>query len=76
MTTTQQNTGNVEIKGQCENCGEGFKGKVSQGYIDKNEGSVRHTCGQLTQNWDEAYVVDALNKEEGTQIEYKEVVFN
>lgn len=59
------------IKGSCEHCGFAFKGEVKEmGEL------VCPNCKKVTQNFDEAYVIDGLEKAEGYKLDYQEVSFN
>lgn len=54
------------IKGQCENCGFTYTGEVPSPFPDIECPSCHH----ITNNFDSAYAVDRLNKEEGSDLEY------
>jgi hypothetical protein len=59
----------LAVKGACENCGFAYKGTVGT-----PDGAIPDiqcpSCGQVTNNNDEAYAVDALDKAEGVNIAY------
>lgn len=60
----------TNVKGQCENCGHAFKGKLAGTDLDQ---IICPNCSHLTSNFDEASEVDALNKaNEHGDIEYIE----
>ena len=63
-----------KIKGSCEYCGFAYKGTISTKEIYFPQIKCP-SCHEETQNFDEAYAVDALDKEEGTDFDYKESVF-
>ena len=50
------------IKGQCEHCGTSLSA-VDPTILE--DGSIIHSCGGRTQNFDSAAEVDAANKAEG-----------
>ena len=60
-----------KIKGMCEYCGFAFKGTISsdETYFPAIKCP---NCHKETQNFDEDYAIDALNKVEGTHLDYKE----
>ena len=63
-----------EIKGQCECCGY-----ESQGFVSSHNCAfpivLCPSCGEEFENFDEAYVVDDLNEEEGVTPEYNRVIY-
>lgn len=60
----------LRAKGTCENCGFAYMGTVRtpDGVIPEIKCP---NCHQVTNNNDEAYAVDALDKAEGARIDYK-----
>jgi len=62
-----------KIKGVCQSCGFAFMGIISS-----NETYFPivkcPNCHAETQNFDEEYAINALNKVEGTVLDYKESV--
>ena len=64
-----------KIKGLCEYCGFAYKGTISNSKEVYFPIIKCPNCHTESQNFDEAYAVDALNKVEGTVLDYKESVF-
>ena len=60
-----------EIKGMCEWCGFAYQGKPkgNDGVFDQ---VVCPSCGLNSQNFDQSYAVDELNKADGNDIDYQE----
>lgn len=59
------------IKGQCEYCGFAFKGTISS--KETFFPAIKcPTCHEETQNFDENHAINAINKYEGTILDYKE----
>lgn len=54
------------IKGMCENCGFTYQGEISVPFT----GIACPNCGKETNNFDSVAAVDALNKDEGTVLDY------
>lgn len=62
------------IKGQCPDCGFAFKGEVELvAGIFPNINCPK--CGEPVENFDNAEIVDELNKNEKVEIVYEDVVF-
>src|SRR5579872_2306908 len=66
----------ISIKGACEHCGFAYKGD-----FPKQNGRVMFflikcpKCGLRTDNFDETYLIDRLEKIEGFHFDYAESVF-
>lgn len=59
------------VKGICENCGFGYMGNIVS--KDSSFPNIKcPKCNKVTENFDESYIVDKLNKEENNLIEYIE----
>jgi hypothetical protein len=60
----------MNLKGVCENCGFAYMGTVIS-----TDGAIPEikcpSCHKVTDNNDEAYAVDALNRAEGDTPDYK-----
>ena len=57
------------IKGLCEECGFAYKGTISS--KDTSFPEIRcQNCHHETINFDESYVIDKNNKDEGTMRRY------
>ncbi len=53
-----------KIKGQCENCGCNFEGELTE----TGHGVICPVCKETTNNFDEAHIVDANDKDDGREI--------
>ena len=63
-----------KIKGSCENCGFAYKGTISSKETFFPEIKCPN-CHKATQNFDEEYAINHLEKVEGYALNYKESKF-
>ena len=65
---------NWNIKGSCENCGFAYKGRISSN--DTSFPVIKcPKCHKVTENFDEAHIVDKNDQAEGSTLKYEESVF-
>ena len=65
----------MSIKGSCESCGFAYKGTISVGKDGEFPSIKCPNCREETHNFDEAGIVDANDKVENYNLDYKESVF-